>query len=220
MTSPQLSELDLNDFDGELTQTIVLSPISWQTYQAMLNDMGDHRVTRLAYNQGILSLKMPSKLHEIINRLLARIVKTLTEELGLEVVDVGSTTLDREDLKKGAEPDTGFYIQHAAQLEGLDPEIPDHLPPDLVIEVEITSPSTQRMEIYEALEIAEVWRYTKPRGLVIYLLTAKGYDESATSSALPPVTAVKLNEFLRQRQTQGENQVIRAVRTWIQQINA
>ena len=51
---------------------------------------------------------MPSKLHEIINRLLARIFKTSTEEFGLEVVDVGSTTLEREDSERGAEPDTGF----------------------------------------------------------------------------------------------------------------
>jgi len=80
--------------------------------------MGEHRAAHVAYNQGTLTLKMPSKLHEIINRLLARIVKTLTEELGLEVVDVGSMTLKREDLQKGAEPDTGFYIQNASQLEG------------------------------------------------------------------------------------------------------
>lgn len=217
MISTPISELDLDDFDGQLTQTIVLSNISWQTYQAMMADMGDHRATRIAYNQGILTLKMPSKLHEIINRLLARIVKTLTEELNLEVVDVGSTTLGREDLEKGAEPDTSFYIQNAYKLEGLDPEIPKHLPPDLVIEVDITSPSTQRMEIYEALGVPEVWRYTKRRGLVIYQLLSGSYAESEVSAAFANVTAARLNEFLGQRQSQSENQVIRAVRSWIQQ---
>lgn len=215
MISTQISELDLDPFDGQLTQTIVLSNISWTTYQAMLTDMGDHRATRLAYNHGTLTLKMPSKLHEIINRLLARIVKTLTEELMLDVVDVGSTTLDREDLGKGAEPDTGFYIQNAAQLDGLDPEIPAHLPPDLVIEVDITSPSTQRMEIYAALGVPEVWRYTKGRGLVIYHAQAGQYAEAEASAALPQVTATQLNGFLDQRQRQSENQVIRSVRDWI-----
>ncbi|MEM9006719.1 MAG: Uma2 family endonuclease [Cyanobacteria bacterium P01_F01_bin.86] len=216
MISAQVSELDLDNFDGHLTQTIVLPGISWPTYQAILADMGNHRTTRLAYNQGILTLKMPSTLHEIINRLLARIVKTITEELGLEVVDIGSATLKREDLEKGAEPDTGFYIQNAYQIKGLDPEIPEHLPPDLVIEVDITSPSTHRLEIYQALSIPEVWRYTKRRGLVIYQLQANGYTESEASPAFANVTANRLNEFLRQRQSQGENQVIRAVRSWIQ----
>jgi len=219
MISTQVSELDLDTFDGQLTQAIVLPNISWKTYQAMLTDMGDHRATRLAYNHGTLTLKMPSKLHEIINRFLARIVKTLTEELGLDVVDIGSTTRDREDLKKGAEPDTGFYIQNATQLEGLDPEIPNDLPPDLVIEVDITSPSTQRMEIYKAIEIPEVWRYTKLRGLIIYHLKAGQYVEAEVSAAFPQVTATRLNGLLKERQQQTENQVIRSLRNWIQTLD-
>jgi Uma2 family endonuclease len=113
MISTQVNELELEDFQGKVTQNIVLPNVSWQTYKALLADMGDHRASRLTYDQGILQIKMPSKLHEIINRLLARIITTLTEELELNVVDLGSTILDREDLEKGAEPDTCFYIQNA-----------------------------------------------------------------------------------------------------------
>ncbi len=218
MLSTQVSELDLDNFDGQLTQTVVLSHISWQTYQAVLADMGDHRAARVAYNQGVLTLKVPSKFHEIVNRLLARIVATLTEELGLEVINIGSTTLERDDLEKGAEPDTGFCIQNAYRLEGLDPEIPPDLPPDLVIEVDITSPSNQRMAIYQTLGISEVWRYTKRQRLEIYQLQATDYAKTETSAALPKLTADRLNDFLTLRQTQGENQVIRAVRSWIQQV--
>lgn len=157
MLSAQVSELDLDNSDGQLTQMIMLSDISWKTYRAMLADMGDHRATRLAYYQGVLTLKMPSKLYEIINRLLARIVTTLTEELNLEVVNIGSTTLERDDIEAGAEPDTAFYIQNAARVQGLDPQIPEHLPPDLVVEVDITSPSTKRLKIYQVLGVKEVW---------------------------------------------------------------
>ncbi|MEL6333754.1 MAG: Uma2 family endonuclease, partial [Cyanobacteria bacterium J06626_26] len=98
ISSTQISELDLDNLEGQLTQLVTLPNISWQTYRAMLTDMGDHRAMRISYNQGTLTLKMPSKLHEIINRLLARIVTTLTEELDLDVVNVGSTTSEREDL--------------------------------------------------------------------------------------------------------------------------
>ncbi|MEL6325897.1 MAG: Uma2 family endonuclease [Cyanobacteria bacterium J06626_23] len=200
--------------DDQPTQVVVLPNISWQTYQAMLADMGDHRATRLAYNLGVLTLKRPSKLHEIVNRLLARIVTALTEELGLDVVNVGSTTLNREDLKKGVEPDTGFYIQNAALLEGLDPEIPDNLPPDLVVEVAITSPSTARTQIYQALGVLEVWRYTQRQGLVMYQLQSGTYIRQDTSLAFSTLSTQQLNLFLAQRQTQSENQVIRAVRDW------
>ncbi len=129
MLSAEVSELDLDDFEGQLTQVVVLSNISWKTYQAVLADMGDHRTTRVAYDQGVLTLKAPSRHHEIVNRLLARIATTLTEEMGLEVINFGSTTLERDDLEKGAEPDTGFYMQNAHRLEGLDPKIPKDLPP-------------------------------------------------------------------------------------------
>jgi Uma2 family endonuclease len=217
MVSMEVSELDLDDFDGKLTQRVALTDVSWKTYQAMLADMGDHRAIRAAYNQGVLILKAPSKLHEIVNRLLARIAATLTEEMGLEVINIGSTTLDRDDLEKGAEPDTAFYIQNAHRLEGLDPKIPKDLPPDLVIEVDITSPSTQRMIIYQALGVPEIWRYTKRHGLEIYQLQTGGYSQSKVSVALPRLTATRLNDFLQQRQTQSENQVIRSVRSWIQE---
>lgn len=217
MLSTKVSELDLENFDGQLTQTIILSNISWQTYQTMLAEMGDHRSTRLAYHNGFLSLKMPSKLHEIINRLLARIIQTLTEELELEVVNIGSSTLDRDDLEKGAEPDTGFYIQNASQLEGLDPEIPAHLPPDLVIEVDITSPSTRRIEIYQVLKVPEIWQYTKGEGVVIYQLQTEGYAPCEASLAFPMLTRLELNHFLNQRQLQGENQVIGDIRRWIRE---
>lgn len=217
--STQVNELEIDDFQGKVTQNIVLSGVSWQTFKALLADMGDHRSSRLTYNQGTLQIKMPSKLHEIINRLLARIVTTLTEELGLNVIDFGSTTLEREDLVQGAEPDTCFYIQNADLLEGLDPEIPENLPPDLAIEVDITSPSTRRIDVYRALGIPEVWCYTKKPGLKIYLLVGEGrnrsYEESTVSGAFPMVTTEVLNQFLQQRQTMNENAVIRAVRDWV-----
>lgn len=219
MVHTQTSELEL-ELQGKVTQNVVLSNVSWQTYRALLNDMGEHHAARITYDRGIIQIKMPSKLHEIINRLLARIVTILTEELGLDIVNLGSTTLEREDLDKGAEPDTCFYIQNAYQLAGLDPEIPENLPPDLVIEVDITSPSTNRIAIYFALGIPEVWRYTKKEGVKIYHsqtdAPSQEYTESAFSLAFPKVSAEVLNQFLQQRQTQNENTVIRAVRNWIQ----
>lgn len=222
MLSAPVSELALEDFEGQFTQMIALPNISWSTYRAMLADMGDHRALRIAYYQGILTLKMPSKLHEIINRLLARIITTLTEELDLEIVNIGSATLEREDIKAGAEPDTGFYIQNAFNLEGLDPDIPERLPPDLVVEVDITSPSTKRLKIYQVLGVPEVWQYTKRRGLMIYQLRldasdSASYVETDNSAAFPTITALQLNAFLNQRQTQSENQVIRSVRAWVKE---
>jgi len=219
LISTQVNELEIDDFQGNVTQNVVLSNVSWQTFKALLAEMGDHRATRLTYDRGTLQIKMPSKLHEIINRLLARIATTLTEELDLDITNLGSTTLVNESLAQGAESDTCFYIQNADQLEGIDPELPDNLPPDLVIEVDITSPSTRRMDVYRALQIPEVWCYTKKQGLQMYQLqmgtAEQNYVESSTSRAFPIVSTEVLNQFLQQRQTLSENAVIRNVREWV-----
>ena len=100
---------------GEVLQFpfVVLHHVTWQTYQALLSDMGEHRSARLAYHRGTLEIKMPSKLHELINRLLERMITTLTEELGMTVLSLGSTTFDSEELEQGVEPDSCFYIQNA-----------------------------------------------------------------------------------------------------------
>ena len=207
-TAPVLSETE--------NQSLILPNVSWATYQALLRDMGDHRGARLSFSQGNLQIKMPSQLHEIINRLLARIVTTVTEELGLEILDLGSTTLQQEALEQGVEPDTCFYIQNAEQLQGVNPAIPPDIPPDLVIEVDITSPSTQRMKIYQQLGVPEVWRYTQKQGVVIYHLQASNYQKTSHSKAFPFLSADKLNDLIQSRQTQSENTVMRSLRRWLQ----
>ncbi len=79
------------------TQHIVLEGATWTTYQALLKDLGNHRASRLAYDQGVLEIIMPSDLHEFINRILEAIVRALTEELNLRLRGYGSTILERED---------------------------------------------------------------------------------------------------------------------------
>lgn len=103
---------------GRDTQRVTLQNVSWQTYQALLADAGNHRSSRLAYDRGVLEITMPSDLHEFIKHLLERFIIALTEELNLKVRGVGSVTLDREDLAQAVEPDAGFYIQNASCIRG------------------------------------------------------------------------------------------------------
>lgn len=56
------------------TQHIIMSGITWETYQGLLKDLGDHRSSRLAYDQGILEIIMPSDFHELINRILEAMI--------------------------------------------------------------------------------------------------------------------------------------------------
>lgn len=206
-----------NPSDQENTQRVVLYNISWQTYQALLADTGDHRSSRLAYDRGVLEITMPSDLHEFIKRLLERIVTTLTEELNLKVRSVGSVTLDRQDLARGVEPDSGFYIQNASRIRGRKLDIVNNPVPDLVVEVDITSTSTRRLAIYKALQIAEVWRYTA-RTIEIKQLQDGDYVNCEFSAAFPMVSVADLQRFVEEgNDTDDDNTVIRSLRSWIRE---
>lgn len=176
---------------------VTLQNVTWQTYQALLSDMGEHRAARLAYDRGTLEIKMPSKLHELLNRLLERIIVTLTEELDMEVLSFGSTTFDNEELKQGVEPDSYFYIQNASRVNPTDDSPPKDFPPDLVVEVDITSSSKSRLSIYRVMEVAEVWRYRRNQ-LAILQLQEGEYVECESSSIFPTISGNVLNEFLKQ----------------------
>jgi Uma2 family endonuclease len=199
------------------TQRVVLRNVSWQTYQALLSDMGDHRSSRLTYDRGTLEITMPSDLHEFIKHLLERIIIALTEELNLKVRGIGSVTLNREDLQRGVEPDSGFYIQNASQIRGRKLDLVNNPPPDLVVEVDITSPSTRRLEIYKSLQIPEVWRCTQDFLEIKHLQNGE-YVSCEYSLAFPRVSSAVIQQFLEQgKDTDDDNVVIRSLRSWVQQ---
>ena len=152
---------------------------------------------------------MPGQLQEAINRVLAAIILTLADSLGLEFNNLGSTTLNRPDLAKGIEPDSCFYIQNAEAGQGMS--TPTDLPPDLAIEVDIANSSDSKLQIYAAMGVAEVWLYQGGR-LTIKALTTDGYVDVEQSIAFSSVSVVQLNDWIELRKTGTDLTVMRAVR--------
>jgi Uma2 family endonuclease len=199
-----------------ITQRVTLHGISWQTYQRLLVELGDQRSSRLAYVQGVLEITMPSDRHETYKKLLERMIETLTEELNLPAKSFGSTTLNRADLQRGAEPDSCYYIQHVHQIEGRQVDLTTDPPPDLVIEVDISSPSSRRIDVYRQLGVPEIWRYLGG-SVQIYRLQDGEYAPCDLSPSFPLVSPAVVNQFLQQAETQDDTTFIRAWRRWIQQ---
>lgn len=207
--------------DGGVLQLpfVVLHNVTWQTYQALLADLGEHRSARLAYDRGTLEIKMPSKLHELINRLLERIITTLTEELGMNVLSLGSTTLDSEEVEQGVEPDSCFYIQNADRVNPEDNAPPKDFPPDLVVEVDITSSSRSRLNIYKSMGVPEIWRYNR-QGLAILQLHQGEYVECKYSSTFALLSAEILEDFLEHgKRSKNHNSLINELRMWLRNQN-
>jgi Uma2 family endonuclease len=181
--------------------------------------MGEHRSARLAYDRSTLEIKMPSKLHELINRLLERIITTLTEELEMNVLSFGSTTFDSEELAQGVEPDSCFYIQNADRVNPEDNYPPQDFPPDLVVEVDITSSSRSRLNIYKSMQVPEIWRYNR-QGLAILQLQQGEYIECDRSSIFELLSVEILEKFLeRGKQSTNHNSLICELRMWVRNQN-
>jgi Uma2 family endonuclease len=195
-------------------QKVILKGVSWETYERLLAEHEGESGTRFAYDSGILEILVPSARHEKPNRLLASLVEVLAEEMALNIESLGSTTLKRADLLKGFEPDSCFYIQHADTIrESEEIDLTVDPPPDLVIEIDITSPSLDKFPLYAAIGVAEVWRYDGTH-VTMYRLAGERYVEVTHSVVLPLLTNEYATRFLEERKQTPSTVWLRAVRAW------
>ena len=196
---------------------VVLENISWHTYQALLADFERSPAIRLTYDSGTLEIRMPLARHKIgshesYKKLVGRLIEAATEELCLEVRSLGSRTCNREDLTAGLEPDQCYYIQNEPVVRGVEQIDLNQLPPpDLAVEIDITSSSLDRFEIYKNLRVPEIWRFDGTH-LTINILNSLGYQVVDCSTALSPLQAEDFFVFLSTNQTVGENSLLRQFR--------
>lgn len=196
---------------------IVLSGISWETYQALVRDLESQPSKRLTYDKGQLEIFMPLPPHESYKRWTGRFVEIITEALDIEIRSLSSCTWSRKDLAKGVEADECYYIQNEASIRGkMDIDLSRDPPPDLAIEIDITNPSIPRLPIYGALGIPEVWRFDGERMVLLSLANGE-YQEISASITLPIVTSAILESWLRKATTMGETSWAKAVRCWVQE---
>ena len=135
-------------------QRVIMTGVSWQTYERLLADFSDSHAARLAFDQGTLEIMAPSFAHERPLHLIVQIIEIITEVRDMDMVSAGSTTFKREDLGRGFEPDASFYLQHASDVRSHAViDVASDLPPDLVIEIDITHPSLDKLPIYAAIGI-------------------------------------------------------------------
>ena len=194
---------------------ILLTNISWKTYESLLNELTQQRGIRLTYDHGNLEIMTPLAPHEKYKKILGRFVETVTDELNVEICSLGSLTCRREDLARGLEPDQCYYIQNENVVWDKEQiELNQDPPPDLVVEIDVTSSSIDRLSLYASLGVPEVWRYDGSR-LIIYQLEAQEYVERTVSPTFPFLSQVEMLRFLELRRTTKENALIRLFREWV-----
>jgi len=196
-----------------MNTSTVLTGVRWETYESLLCDFQDRSVPHFAYDRGTLEIMSPLPWYENRKDLLALLVDVLAEERGIDVASFGSTTFRRADLQRGFEPDACFYIQCIERLPvNLSDLDPANLPaPDLVIEIDITHGSLDKLPLYSAFGVPEIWRDDGQR-VVILRRDGEGYMESVQSLAFPGLTAEVLTHFLNLSQTMRRTQWLRELR--------
>lgn len=195
----------------------VLQNISWQTFKAMLADMGCERNKRLAYDNGIVEIMNPLMPHENSNRLIEGFVLVLCEEFGLEVKSAGSLTMTRDDLERGAEPDSSYYIQNELLVRNKENiDLNTDPPPDLVLEIEYSRPKIDKLILYASIGVPEFWRYNG-NVLRVYTLNDGQYSQSDRSPTFASVLVTEIPRFIQESQKVGQIATTRAFRTWVRQ---
>lgn len=195
-------------------QRILFNELPWSEFEAILEELGDNRTTRLAYYQRTLEIRMPSPEHERAKIIIGDLLKILLDELNINWEPFGSTTFKRQEMATGIEPDDCFYIQNYARMIGkkrinltVDP------PPDLAIEIDLTSKT--QLSAYQSLGVPEIWRYEN-QTLKIYLLQNSQYIESPISLTFPTFPVIEeISQFLEMSLTEGTSVALRAFCQWV-----
>ena len=201
-----------------VNQKLILQGVGWDFYEEILKEFEDSNALHFAYDNGFLAVEVPTLKHEKPKGLLADLVKFICLELQIDYVNAGQTTFRQKSKAKGVEPDTGFYIQNESKVrELLEIDLQKDPPPDLVIEVDVTSPSLDKMPIYAALGVAEVWLYKGER-VEFFKLEGEEYREIENSIALPILSGKQATEFLKAGLSESSSKWFQMVRDWAKKV--
>lgn len=207
--------LELRQLKVKPGHQLLLEDVSWQQFETILTELGEHRAARLSYSNGQLEIMVPLPEHEKAKEIIGDMVKILLEAQQVVFESLGSTILKNERMTQAVEPDACFYIQNAALIIGKNRlDLTVDPPPDLAIEIDLTSRT--QLDNYQILGVPELWRYAG-QGLKINVLQGGQYVESDLSLTFPDMPIIELvNRYVQQSLNSGRSQAIQAFKTWVQ----
>jgi Uma2 family endonuclease len=197
---------------------VLLRNISWRTYQALLEEVGDDPL-HLTYDNGLLEIEVPSDLHERLTELVGALAETVLVATDVEFQPLGSKTWNKGRLR-GIEADKCYYITNVdaiAEREVIDLRVDP--PPDLAIETEVSEPLVDKVKIYGALGVPELWRVSVSGQVRLFQLDRKRrYQPITRSLAIPQLDDETLTSHTRLLRPLGlflHSRVLRVFRKWL-----
>jgi Uma2 family endonuclease len=197
---------------------LIVHDVSWEDYERISDSFGDGG-PRISFDCGRLEVVSPSNDHSRPSRLLDRLLGEFCERRGLVLEAWGDATWRKKTALKAAEADCCYYVSNADRVIGkkgfsLDKSDP---PPDIVVEIDLTTDSRRKFSIYAGFGVPEVWIYDG-ESLRFYELIEGRYEEAPNSRNLPGLTSRLLLEAFAMADKVGQQQAIAAFRKRIHKL--
>ncbi len=165
---------------------ISLYNITWKQYEQLIELFSGHHNLHLIYLQGALEIVTLSAEHEMIKTMIARLLYVYADALNIDLFSCGSATCKSAATERGLEPDESFCIGQRQQF------------PDLAIEVIVTSGGIDKLEVYQGLQITEVWFYQNEKFSLYGIKSDRsGYEAIAQSQFFPNLNLELMAEYIR-----------------------
>jgi Uma2 family endonuclease len=162
---------------------LLLSGVTWEGYRALRDDPRNDGL-RLYYSDGEMLLKATGTLHEQLAAAWGLVLTAWARSTNTRLKSFGRWTMQRGIGEKGLEADNCYYVSNLSTVQGKESlELEHDPPPDLAIEIDVSTNSTMKFDIYAVLKIPEVWVWNGTR-MLVYRLKDQRYQEVSASVEL------------------------------------
>lgn len=192
---------------------VLLNPVSWETFSQLLEELGDKRNQRFAYDQRNLEIISPLGEHENSNRFIDDLIRVIADELGWNLKKFSSLTLKSQAFQQGVKPDSCYYLKNEPQVRKKQSiDLASDPPPDLVLEIDITNTSLNKFSIYGNLKVPEIWQYNGQK-LMVFLLNPESnqYQNMTNSEVFPFLEMTLIPQFIQKSLEVGENRSVKRI---------
>ncbi len=205
--------------DGGLR--LLLDQISCGRYVALSETLGERPQPRLIYCQGSLELVVTPRRHERFGERLAQLFMSVARAHDLLWDNAASATFRDRSRQCGIEGDKTYDVGENARMMqgGTDIDLSIQPPPDLAIEVEMTSPLTRALQVWSQLGVPEIWTFQQLIWAVAFWeLQADGtYRRITPSRSLPAVRPEDIVAQMKLSETMTGSEWTDQLPTWIDQ---